>query len=410
MRVFTSLLTPAEAQARYHAALPLRPLETESVGLDEALDRVLAGDLVAEDDLPPFDRSTVDGYAVRAADVSAAAAASPVRLSVTAEVRMGEDRALDLPGGGAVRIPTGGVLPGGADAVAMQEHVGRSGAEALISRPLHAGENVLTRGEDVRRGAVVLRAGRRLRPADLGILAGLGRVRVEVRRRPRVAVLSSGDELVPPDVTPAPGQLRDMNAAALAGLVRRAGGDPVLFPILPDDLPAVTEALRGAVARADLVTISGGSSVGERDVVVDAIAALGPPGIVVHGIAIRPGKPTLLGAAGARPVIALPGNPVSAMVIFEAFVRPLIAMLLGEPQPQRPAVRARAGRALAAPAEREDHLRVSLERRGEELWAHPLPAKSGLLTSLVHADGIVVVAAGRRVAEGETVSVELLDG
>jgi molybdopterin molybdotransferase len=323
---------------------------------------------------------------------------------------MGEDRTLTLPMGCAVRIPTGGVLPTGADAVVMQEHVRQSGGEAFISRPLGVGENVLSRGEDVRRGTVVLRAGRRLRSADLGILAGLGRVRVSVRRRPRVAVLSSGDELVPPEHTPAPGQLRDMNAAALAGLVRRAGGDPIAFPILPDDLPTVTEALQGAVARSDLVTISGGSSVGERDVVVDAVAALGPPGVVVHGIAIRPGKPTLLGAAGERPVIALPGNPVSAMVIFDAFVRPLIAALLGEIAPRRPSVRARAGRALAAPAEREDHVRISLEARGDELWAHPLPAKSGLLTSLVHADGIVVVAAGRRVEEGETVPVELLEG
>ncbi|HEV8339649.1 MAG TPA: gephyrin-like molybdotransferase Glp [bacterium] len=410
MRVFTTLLTPAEAQARYRAALPLRPLGAETVGLDEALDRILAADLVADEDLPPFDRSTVDGYALRAADVARAALETPVRLSITAEVRMGEDRTLTLPMGCAVRIPTGGVLPTGADAVVMQEHVRQSGGEASISRPLGVGENVLSRGEDVRRGTVVLRAGRRLRSADLGILAGLGRVRVSVRRRPRVAVLSSGDELVPPEHTPAPGQLRDMNAAALAGLVRRAGGDPIAFPILPDDLPTVTEALQGAVARSDLVTISGGSSVGERDVVVDAVAALGPPGVVVHGIAIRPGKPTLLGAAGERPVIALPGNPVSAMVIFDAFVRPLIAALLGEIAPRRPSVRARAGRALAAPAEREDHVRISLEARGDELWAHPLPAKSGLLTSLVHADGIVVVAAGRRVEEGETVPVELLEG
>jgi len=410
MRVFTTLLSPAEAQARYRAALPLRPLGIETVGLDEALDRVLAADVVAEEDLPPFDRSTVDGYALRAADVADAAAEAPVRLRVSAEVRMGEATISRLGAGEAIRIPTGGVLPSDADAVVMQERVRRSDDEASISRSLRAGENVLSQGEDVRRGEVVLRAGRRLRPADLGILAGLGRVRVPVRRRPRVAILSSGDELVPPEGTPAPGQLRDMNAAALAGLVRRAGGGPIAFPILPDDLQAVTEALRRAVAQSELVVISGGSSVGERDVVVDAIAALGPPGIIVHGIAIRPGKPTLLGGAGERPVIALPGNPVSAMVIFEAFVRPLIAALLGAATPSRPAVRARAGRAFTAPAEREDHVRVSLEARGDELWAHPLPAKSGLLTSLVHADGIVVVAAGRRVAEGESIGVDLLEG
>lgn len=390
-------------------ALRLVPLEPESLSLESALDRVLAADIVAAEDLPPFDRSTVDGYAVRAAEVTGAESA-PVRLRLRGEVRMGEGTTTQVGPGEAVRVPTGGVLPRGADAVVMQEHVQMDGEEIGIRRPVRSGENVLSRGEDVRRGDVVLRAGRRLRPQDLGILAGLGRARVPVRLRPRVAVLSSGDELVPPDRVPAPGQVRDMNAVALAGLVRRAGGEPAPFAILPDDLETVTAALRRAVAEVDVVVISGGSSVGERDVVVDAIQALGPPGIIVHGVAIRPGKPTVLGAAGSRPVIGLPGNPVSAMVIFEAFVRPVLAALLGTAEPSRPGVRARAARAIAAPAEREDHVRVSLEARGEEVWARPLPTKSGLLTSMVRADGMVIVPAGRQIAEGELVEVDLLEG
>jgi len=409
MRVFTTLLTPAEAQARYRAAVPLRPLKTESVALESALDRILAADVVAEGDLPSFDRSTVDGYAVRAAEVAGASEEEPVRLSVAGEVRMGEGTTLRLAQGGTVRIPTGGVLPEGADAVVMQEHVRRSGEEATVRRAVKPGENLISRGEDVRRGEAVLSAGRRLRPADLGMLAGLGRTRVPVRLRPRVALLSSGDELIPPEQSPAPGQLRDMNAVALAALVRRAGGEPVVFPILPDDLETVTGALRRAVAQSDVVVISGGSSVGERDVVVDAIAALGPPGIIVHGVAIRPGKPTVLAAAGPRPVIGLPGNPVSALVIFEAFVHPVLAALLGASEPARLPLRAQAGRALTAPPEREDHVRVRLETRGDEVWAHPLPSKSGLLTSMLRADGIVVVAPGGRIAEGESVAVELLD-
>lgn len=390
-------------------ALRLVPLEPESLSLESALGRVLAADIVAAEDLPPFDRSTVDGYAVRAAEVTGAESA-PVRLRLRGEVRMGEGTTTQVGPGEAVRVPTGGVLPRGADAVVMQEHVQMDGEEIRIRRPVRSGENVLSRGEDVRRGDVVLRAGRRLRPQDLGILAGLGRARVPVRLRPRVAVLSSGDELVPPDRVPAPGQVRDMNAVALAGLVRRAGGEPAPFAILPDDLETVTAALRRAVAEVDVVVISGGSSVGERDVVVDAIQALGPPGIIVHGVAIRPGKPTVLGAAGNRPVIGLPGNPVSAMVIFEAFVRPVLAALLGTAEPSRPGVRARAARAIAAPAEREDHVRVSLEARGEEVWARPLPTKSGLLTSMVRADGMVIVPAGRQIAEGELVEVDLLEG
>ncbi len=325
---------------------------------------------------------------------------------------MGDATALQVRAGETVRVPTGGMLPAGADAVVMQERTHLLGETVEVHRPVRPGENMISRGEDVRAGDAVLRAGRRLRPQDLGILAGLGHARVTVRLRPTVAIISSGDEIVPPDHPAGPGQIRDMNTFTLSGLVRRAGGIPVPLPILPDDLLAVQAALRRAVEAHDVVLVSGGSSVGERDVVVDAIPALGPPGVIVHGVAIRPGKPTVLAAAGSRPVIGLPGNPVSAMVIFDVFVRPVLAALLGITKERHPGarVRARAGRAITAPAEREDHVRVALEARGGELWAQPLPAKSGLLTSMVRADGIVVVPPGGRIAEGETVEVDLLEG
>ncbi len=412
MRVFTTLLSPAEARARYLAALSPAPLGTETVPLDQALDRVLAADLVAGEDLPPFDRSTVDGFAVRATDVEQGGESAPARLRLVGEVRMGDATALRLGAGETVRVPTGGMLPAGADAVVIQERTRVLGEVVEVHRPVRPGENMISRGEDVRAGDTVLRAGRRLRPQDLGILAGLGHARVAVRLRPTVAIISSGDEIVPPDRPAGPGQIRDMNTFSLGGLVRHAGGIPVPFPILPDDLATVHGALRRAVEAHDIVLISGGSSVGEHDVVVDAIRALGPPGIVVHGVAIRPGKPTVLAVAGSRPVVGLPGNPVSAMVIFDVFVRPVLAALLSITERRRPSaqVRARAGRAIAAPTEREDHVRVALEARDGDLWAHPLPAKSGLLTSMVRADGIVVIPPGGRIAEGETVEVDLLEG
>jgi len=410
MRVFTTLLAPADARARYQAALSLAAMGSETIGLDEALDRVLAADVVAAEDLPPFDRSTVDGYAVRAADLENASDAAPAPVRLIGEVRTGEAAAHQIGPGEAVRVPTGGMLPTGADGVVMQEHTALADGTVEIRHRARPGENVLGRGEDVRTGDLVLRAGRRLRPADLGILAGLGHARVVVRLRPTVAILSGGDEIVPPDRSPGPGQVRDMNTFTLTGLVRRAGGIPVAFPILPDHLPTVQETLRRAVAAHDLILISGGSSVGERDVVADAIQSLGPPGIIVHGVAIRPGKPTVLAASGSRPIIGLPGNPASAMVIFEVFVRPILGALLGVSEDDAPGGRvlARAGRAIAAPAEREDHVRVRLDAREGDLWAHPLPGKSGLLTSMVRADGIVVVPAAGRIAEGETVEVRLV--
>ncbi len=410
MRVFTALPSPREALQRYRAALTLSPLETETVPLPEGLGRVLAADAVSAEDLPPFDRSTVDGFAVRAADAGAAAAATPVSLRRVGEVRMGEGTALRLRPGETARVPTGGMLPAGADAVVMQEHTGGPGETVAVRRSVRPGENVLYRGEDVRAGDVVLRAGRRLRPQDLGMLAGLGHPEVAVRVRPRVAIMSSGDEIVSPDRPVDAGQVRDMNSFTLDGLVRHAGGIPTMFPILPDDFAAVAAALREAVAGHDMVLISGGSSVGERDVVADAIQSLGPPGILIHGVSLRPGKPTVLAAAGRIPVIGLPGNPVSAMVVFNVFVRPLLQDLLGMTgaSPAGRVVRARAARPLGA-GEREEHMRVALEARDDDLWARPLPPKSGLLTSMVRADGIVVVPAGRRVAEGDEVEVDLLE-
>jgi molybdopterin molybdotransferase len=407
---FTNLPGPAEALARYLDAVRLSPRGVETVPVAEGLDRVLAADLVAGTDQPPFPRSAVDGWALRAADTAIATAAAPVILRAAGAVPMGAAATAAVAPGLAVRVPTGGMLPPGADAVAMQEEVEAASGTVAVRRPVRAGENVVDRGIDVRAGETLLPRGRRLRPADLGVLAGQGAARIEVTLPPRVAILATGNEVVPPDVPLGPGQVHDMNSAALAGAVRAAGGLPTVLGIVPDERGAVEDALRRALAGHEMVLVSGGSSVGERDVVAEAIDALGPPGVLVHGVAVRPGKPTVLAAAGAVPVLGLPGNPVSALVIFELFARPVLDRLLGADPRTGPwrTVRARAASALEGTKGREDHRRVRLETRGAEIWAVALPAGSQVLTSLVRADGIVALPPGSRVAEGEEVEVRLL--
>ncbi|MDR7421671.1 MAG: molybdopterin molybdotransferase MoeA [Armatimonadota bacterium] len=387
----------------------MAPPGVETVPVAEAVGRVLAADLVALTDQPPFARSAVDGWALRAADTAAASAAAPVVLRAAGAVPMGAAATATIVPGTAVRVPTGGMLPPGADAVVMQEEVEITSETVAVRRSVRAGENVVDRGIDVRAGETLLSRGRRLRPADLGVLAGQGVARVQVTRPPGVAILATGDEVVPPGVPPGPGQVHDMNSAALAGAVRAAGGLPTVLGIVPDERTAVEDALRDATAIHEMVLISGGSSVGERDVVAEAIEALGPPGILVHGVAVRPGKPTVLAAAGGVPVIGLPGNPVSALVIFELFARPVLDRLLGADPRTGPwrTVRARAATAIEGAKGREDYRRVRLEARGTEVWAVALPAGSQVLTSLVRADGIVVLAPGARVAEGDEVEVRL---
>ncbi len=389
----------------------MAPRGTEHVPLVQALGRVLALDIVSPHDLPPFDRSLVDGWAVRAADTETASQQTPARLRHAGEIRMGAPAGIAVGSGEAVRIPTGGMLPQGADAVVMQEHVQNGEDAVAVERAVKAGDNVVAAGADVRTGRVVFARGRRLRAPDLGILAGIGRPRVQVTLQPRVAILSTGDEVLAAEDPLQPGKVRDMNGAALAGAVLASGGIPEILGVVRDELAPVEAALRRAVADYDMVLVSGGSSVGERDIVTDAIARLGPPGIIVHGIAVRPGKPTVLAAAGSVPVIGLPGNPVSALVIFDLFARPVLERLLGMDPASRGwhRVRARLASRLPSAGPREDHRRVKLEMRPDGFWAAPLPAGSQILTSLTEADGIVVVPlGGDGFAAGAEVEVRLL--
>jgi molybdopterin molybdotransferase len=394
-------------------------LETPAVGaervtLERAGGRVLAAPLFATEDLPAQRRSVMDGYAVRAADTQAASELATVSLSLVGTVSMGDVFRGVVAAGEAVAISTGGFLPDGADAVVMLEHTtstaeseGR-GRSVELARAVKAGANVIEAGEDLARGAAVLAAGRRLRAADVAALATFGAARVEVFRRPRVTVLSTGNELCAPGETPRPGQVRDANQYALGAQIAAAGCDVVHGGIVRDDARALREAVARALAESDAVVLSGGSSVGTRDVTAEAALGLPAPGVLFHGIDIRPGKPTLFARAGGKPVVGMPGFPTSSLVVFDAFIRPMLWRLGGEgPRDPWPARRrARLAKAQPSVVGREDYVRVRLVERDGELWAEPLPGGSAAISNVVFADGLVRVEAAREgLAAGEPVDV-----
>jgi molybdopterin molybdotransferase len=404
--------TPPAAWALLRSHFTPQP-RTEYLPTAAALGRVLAAPLVAPHDLPEFPRSTMDGYAVLAADTYGASPGLPAFLNVVGEAAMGQAATQTLGGGEAILVHTGGMIPPGADAVVMIEQTQRVSANHIeVMAPVSAGQNVIQVGEDIRRGAPVLAAGRKLRAQDLGGLLALGITTAGVAARPRVGILSTGDEVVPPDQAVGPGQVRDINSYTLAALAQNAGGEAVTYGIIPDDRAALEAAAARAFAECDLLVFSAGSSVSYRDLTADVIGGLGAPGVLVHGVSIKPGKPTILAVCGGKPVFGLPGNPVSAMVIFEQFVTPAILALLGTVAPPQQQVRARLARNLASDSGREDYIQVRLETRageqGDELWAAPVLGKSNLIYTLVNAEGVIKIdldSNGMKAGEWVTVTL-----
>lgn len=401
-REFFAVKTVAEALEGFR---PGRRTRTESIPLADAAGRVPAAPLTAPHPLPGFARATVDGYAVRAADTYGASEGLPTYLDVTGAVRMGAPAATAVAPGAAVAIPTGGALPDGADAVVMVEHTQQAMPDTIeVTRPAAPGDGVVRADEDAPAGAEVASAGRPLRAQDLGMLAAAGVTDVAVHARPRVALVSTGDEVVPRDTAQLqPGQVRDATAIALAALVREAGGEPDERGIVPDEREALRAAVTAALRDADVVVISAGSSVGARDETAAVVAELGA--IWCHGLALRPGKPTLLADCGGVPVIGLPGNPRSALVVFRLVGMPLVRLVGGctEPPP-RPTTTARLARDLPSAAGRLDVVQV----RVREGRAEPLFGSSALLSILTAADGYVTVpddATG--LPEGTEVAVTL---
>ena len=408
MRTF-DLLSPQEALARLHRALddaggPLSaPVETVLTTL--ARNRVIARDIVSPTPLPEFRRSTVDGYAIRAAS-------TPGVMRVLGEVKMGELTTLRVRLGDAAIVHTGGNVPEGADAVLMVEQA-RSidqnfAGKIQTQTQVTAGDNIILEGEDVKAGEVVIKAGTRLREQEIGGLLSFGITEVEVARKPRVALIASGDEVVPAYAAARPGQVRNINTPMLSALVERHGGIPLDFGILPDQIEAFQDAAARAMREADAVVFMAGSSMSERDLTPEVVNGMGQPGILVHGIAFRPGKPTLFAVCEGKPVFGLPGNPISALVTATLFVLPTLWRMQGVTTPP-PAgiVAATLTQEVKSPRDLEHWFPVRLVEGGR---AEPISTKSNLIFGLARASGLVCAPIGvERLAAGAAVQVRLFD-
>ena len=381
MSLFLQLVSVREAVAEIRN-LALR-CGDESVPLPEAFHRILAQDVHADADIPGFTRSVVDGFAVQAADTTGSGDAIPSMLSLSGRVEMGVSLKRDIKTGECIYVPTGGILPEGADAVVMIEHAEQIGEEVLVKKPVAYGENVLFFNEDFSEGEVVCTRGRRLTSQDIGVLAAAGCTSVPVVRIPIIGIISTGNELVPVNQKPMPGQVRDVNSYVVASFVQEQGCTPVHYGIIRDDRDALRSAISNAAAECDAVLISGGSSKDERDMVAAIIAERGT--ILVQGIAIAPGKPTIIGKYDDKPVIGLPGHPASAFIVLIAIVRHMITTMTGETGSTLRTIQATLGQNIPSSKGREDYVRVAV-REGIAL---PLFGKSGLLNTLVKSTGVI---------------------
>jgi molybdopterin molybdotransferase len=410
MTEFLTLLPPSEALARYLKQISFSP-ETEIIPTSEAVGRVTGCAYYAPHPLPTFRRSTVDGYAVRARDTYGASETLPVYLRVVDEVAMGSQSQQVVNSGECVLIHTGGMLPEEADSIIMLENTqSAQPGEIEVYRGLAVGENIINVGEDIQTGMEVLSAGRRLRPSEIGGLMALGIISIQVFKRPRVGILSSGDEIIPAEQDLTPGKVRDVNAYTLASLVGRAGGVPINYGIASDKEEDLYEKASRAFSECDMLVITAGSSVSTRDLTARVIQRLGEPGVIVHGVNIRPGKPTILGVCDNKPVIGLPGNPVSALVIASLFVIPIVERLGGSTPTQFQAtISATLTINLSSQAGREEWVAVRLIKTPEGIQAEPIFGKSNLIFTLVRADGLIRIEADATgLPAGSIVDVHLL--
>jgi molybdopterin molybdotransferase len=411
MPEFLELLPPPEAIERWMANLPPSRPVAESLETFRALGRVTTEAIASPEALPAFARSTVDGYAVIARDTYGASDSLPAYLTLVGEVPMGGQPDFKLLLAQAALIYTGGMLPQGADAVVMIENTQQAApGEIEVLRASGAGENILKAGEDVALQQIILRAGVRLRPPEIGGLLALGITDIHVARLPRIGVISSGDEIVPPQEKPSAGQVRDVNSYALAALIEQAGGAPVLYGIVPDQRAALQQTLQTALDNCEAIIVTAGSSASTRDLTAEVIQNLGTPGVLVHGVNLRPGKPTILAVCNEKAVVGLPGNPVSALVVASIFVTPLVERLLGMTHPRhKPALVAQLTINLASQAGREDYVPVTLSSSPQGYLAEPIFYKSNLIFSLVRADGLIKIpSSATGLSAGDQVTVTLL--
>jgi len=403
LKGFEKLTNIDEAFSTLLKKLKPERLGSERIPTHAALGRVTAEDVVAENDLPPYDRSEVDGYAVRAQDTFEASQFSPktLRLTENEEIRENE----------AKQIWTGNPLPKGADAVVMLEYTKRIQGKIEVGIVVTPGGNVSKRGEDVQRGEIAIKAGTRLKPHHVGLLAALGVTHVNVVKKPKVAILSTGNELVELGRKAKPNQIVDSNKLIFSSMCQELGAEPLDLGIAKDDLGEISIKIREGLQRADVVITTGGTSVGYPDLVPAAVNQIGAPGVIVHGIAMRPGMPTALAVLQGKPIFILSGNPVAAMIGFEVFARPLILRLLGVESELRPVLKAKLTRKVASVLGRRVFLRVTVFERNGEFFADPVRIKgAGVLSTMTRANGYVIIPENREgLEEGESVIVHLFD-
>lgn len=407
---FLDVIDRDEAERRFRAHLTLEPLGAESIPLDQALGRVLAVDVASPIDVPGFDRSNVDGFAIQAADVHGASEERPRRLTHLREtIPAGHAPQVEVRPGTAATIATGGMLPRGADAVAMIEHADVQGDAVVVRRTVAAGFGISFAGSDISAGAIALRMGTLLTCRETGVLAALGASQVSVLRRPRVAIVSTGDEVVPPGAPLRPAAVFDSNGRILADAVRELGGVPLEMGVVGDDAALLRKTLTDALGQADAVVLSGGTSKGAGDLCYRVVAEETSPGIVAHGVALKPGKPICLAAHLGRAVVVLPGFPTSAVFTFFEFVAPVIAALAGRSEPSHALCKARLARKINSEVGRTEYLLVGLVDGPHGPTAFPMGKGSGSVTTFSAADGIVTIGRHTEIVEaGSLVDVRLL--
>ncbi|MDO9110642.1 MAG: molybdopterin molybdotransferase MoeA [Desulfatirhabdiaceae bacterium] len=410
MKDFFNVVTIDQALAFRSA---LSEMQIETVPLVDAFERVLAETITATENLPDFRRSTMDGYAVRATATFGATESNPAFLTVKGTALMGETPDFSIGTGEACRISTGGMLPDGADSVVMIEHTEALDQTTIeVYRSTAPGQHVIEPGEDFSKDEIILSGGRRLRAQEIGLLAAFGREFAQVYRKPVVAIISTGDEVVPVTETPTPGKIRDINTHTLTSMVRACGGVPVSYGIVRDNQDNLHQTLSLALKTSDMVLVSGGSSVGVRDVTIEAISALPEPRILFHGISISPGKPTILAMSQNKAIWGLPGHVVSAMVVFLKVVKPFIDHISGIKDLTGQMIRVPAclSRNLSSAQGRVDFIRIKLKTVDGKLVADPMLGKSGLINTMVKADGLIEIGLNvEGLNQGEQVEVELMN-
>lgn len=393
--------------------LPHKLPREKIVNTEDSLGMICSRNVVSSEDLPAFIRSTVDGYAVKAEDTYGATEALPAYLNLAGEIFMAESPVSHLPEHGAIKIPTGGMLPQGADAVVMFENVQPVDEKMIeVLRPVAPGDNVIQSGEDVGKGEIVIEKGRRLRPQDIGACMGIGETKIWVYDRPTVSIISTGDEIVPAESLPEMGRVRDINSYVLSTMVSDSGCIPYRKGIFRDNYETIRGIIESSMADSDAIVISGGTSVGTKDMVARIINDIGSPGVLFHGISLKPGKPMIGGVIKGIPVFGLPGHPAAVSVCFDIFILPVLNILSGLkerfPKYSRRIIKAKLSKNISSTSGREEHIRVMLEERDDGIWAIPVLGKSGLITTLVKADGTIVIPLNvNGVEKGETVDVRL---